>query len=210
MTKGDEAVICDITSGSSSVLYDGFEIAAERGATEVEAVLLTHYHERHVGALGSFMQSKRVRRLYIPEPESTADAEIMARLFYVAEREGVACFTYSADEVLTVFNAIEINAAGVKIPEGFYHPNTSIYIKDEDQSFAYVSSSCIAKEEAVDALVIGSHGPQPKPDGGFLLPRAKELYIAERELLDSVVRKGNIETYGRVFVDCDIVSLVFD
>ena len=210
MTKGDGAVICDITSGSSSTLYSGFEIAAAHGATEVEALLLTHYHDRHVGAVGSFIQAKRVRRLYLPEPENVEDAEIMARLFRLAEREGVVCFTYGASDTLTAFDSIEISASGIKTPKGFYHPITSISIKDENQSFAYASSSCIAKEEAVDALVIGSHGPRPKPDGGFLLPRAKELYIVERELLDSVVRKGNIETYGRVFVDCDIVSLVFD
>ncbi len=210
MTKGDEAVICDITSGSSSVLYDGFKIAAERGATEVEAVLLTHYHERHVGVLGSFMQSKRVRRLYIPTPASALDAEIMARLFYIAEREGVACFMYMADEVLAVLGSIEINISGVKIPEGFYHPNTSIYIKDEDQSLAYVSSSCIAKVGNVETLIIGSHGPRPRLDKELWLPSAKNLYIAEREVLESVAQIGDIESYGRVFVDCDIVSLVFD
>ena len=62
---------------------------------------------------------KLKRNLDVYRSRLPEDAEIMARLFRLAEREGVVCFMYVASDTLTAFDSIEISASGIKTPKGF-------------------------------------------------------------------------------------------
>ena len=213
ITMGDGAVVCDISGGSSSLLYNGRKIAAGRGATEFDALVLTHYHEGHVRAVSAFVESNRVRRLYLPAPESAEDAAIMSLIADATAEEGARCFMYRADDVLTAFGDVEIIASGAKTPEGYRHPPVSLLVHRKEQGIMYASPSCEIKEgtnEALDALIIGSHGPRTKSDKAGALPSAKNLYLTDRALLEGVALSKGRASYGKMFVDCDVVSLIFE
>ncbi len=216
MTKGDGAVICDITGGSSWLLNKGAKRAADHGATEVEALVLTHYHERHVGSVGAFIESNSVRRLWMPEPQNVKEAAIMSRLADIAEKNGITCAMYQSGEALVVFSDCKLSFIGEKAPQGYSHSAVSILFTREDQSFMYLGSLGLDSQGAdkhadkqLTALAIGSHGSGAKDDERRFFPPAQKIYFSERAMLERAIPCVDMRSYESIFVDCKIASTVF-
>lgn len=113
LTRGHEAVICDIGDGSRTSLNAATREAENAGATEVAVLMLTHYHTRTAGSLWRVLASTTVRELWLPRPTTADDYYRMLACLREAERQEVPVMLYDPGERLTVF--ADRTGAGVEL-----------------------------------------------------------------------------------------------
>jgi hypothetical protein len=66
LTTTEDAVICDMSTGANSHLENALSVTVERYQTDVSALVLTHYHTRHVNSLRKYAGAYIIRNLYLP------------------------------------------------------------------------------------------------------------------------------------------------
>ena len=105
LARGQEAVICDLTDGSRTALNAALDEAGSLGATEVSALMLTHFHTRTAGALHRAFAAATVRALWLPRPTVPEDYYRMLSCLYEARRQGVPVYLYEPGDTLTAFDS---------------------------------------------------------------------------------------------------------
>lgn len=103
LTEGHEAVICDLSDGSLTAMSAAARTAEEDGATEIAALMLTHYHSRTAGTLTSFLSRETVRALWLPKPDTEEEYYLLLSYLEKAEDAGVPVYLYGEGESLTLF-----------------------------------------------------------------------------------------------------------
>jgi len=86
---GFRASICDFSSGSYALWQDAAELSREYYATEIEEILLTHLHPKHVSVLGSFCRRRAVRAVAIPEPKNEVERQTAREIAALCAQYGM-------------------------------------------------------------------------------------------------------------------------
>ena len=165
LTSAGGAVIVDIGDGSYGSWRSAVGAAEANGATEIEALVLTHYHQRHTASAERLMKREKVRRVWMPYPQNSRDAGIMARISEAASREGVECAVYYPGEAMICFGDAAIVSSGPVTIERSTHPviRLTVYV-GEQGSVEYIGSSAweaptCAGGVGSGTVIFGSHGP---------------------------------------------------
>ena len=118
-----------LTDGASAVVIDvGVEDSAlvdyvRRRGLRVEALIITHLHDDHAGALEEFARVARVKRVYLPEgAELAADADALEQLEALTAR-GVELARLSAGDVLEPISGLELKVLHPTAGTAFDDPN---------------------------------------------------------------------------------------
>lgn len=239
--KSDAVIVCDgengifvseMSPGSYAFLSDISRIAYEKGHTEIEVLMLTHYHVRHESAVEKFMRSERVRTLLLPTPVTEGDLEVFWKLCEAARKCGTRCFMYGSGESFVFCPGISIECSGpIRIGRST-HPvySVSVCVDANDYSLpdgldeyriSLLSASAWEDETGLaieagknaDCLVIGIHGPVCKTaptlelddPGLVLLPDASASQI----LLHPDGSIAALSDPGIIRVGCRIASFCF-
>ena len=169
ISEHGEAVMIDVSSGSYSSFYFACQNAHENAITEIEAVLLTHYHARHVTALDRLLGKEMIRSVYLPLPENTDELEIMNELVLCAREHGVLIKTYKREEAVSV-GEFSLYLFEKDEREGSEKSIISFSVQTDEGLLTYADSSWHLGDAASkvshfasvsDVLVLGSHGPFP-------------------------------------------------
>lgn len=198
LVSGQRGVVCDLSDGSLSALSASVREAKALGATELSALMLTHYHSRTPGALSSFLFRETVRVLWIPRPESEEEYYLLLACLEKAEAAGVPVLLYDKGEALTVFGdgRITLETASLKRST---QPIllVSVSFREGEETLLYCGSgvfesslSSRATELSAEAelIIFGNHGPTVKAPFGkdLCLPEARQILLSEH---------GNIAAY---------------
>ena len=189
------AVLADFSSGSGRTLSEAAVLAEEAGATEVEALLLTHYHARHVGSVERLLCQKKVRRLWLPEPVTQTDASVMLRLVQIAETCGAECRLYGAGEAFVIFETLTLKASGPEQIARSTHPVLTLRLSDSRSSVLYWGKSLeewSGAEEWLPAdshtqILLGGHGPVQKKAFAEALCLSGQVHLFDAERLAFLV-----------------------
>lgn len=174
ITSCGSTVLIDIGNGSYGTLYAALAKAESDGATEVEALVLTHYHMRHISSVTRLLTSEKVRRVWLPYPETYDDAGIMARIFEIASKEGAECAIYRSGEAMLCFGDVRISSDGiVRLPRST-HPVIRLTVDSGAGRLDYIGASAweaktVSAVSEADTVIFGAHGPKIK-SASTLLP----------------------------------------
>lgn len=109
ISNGGEAIVCDIGNGSNKSFNLALnEVYASR-ATEISAVILTHYENTYPSSLQKLFSTQKVRQLWLPVPQNEADYYKMLPIIEKARLEDVALFTYDVGSTLSAFSFVNID-----------------------------------------------------------------------------------------------------
>lgn len=188
-------MICDFTDGSAQALRMAANEAAELGASEIEAVLLTHYHTKHISAVSRLCAQRIVRSLYVPVPADAEEGEILLDLYEAAEAAGAAVTLYCdgeafqfGDATLTAYTRTWLSRSA--------QPLLLLHVEQGGEALTYLGASVLespladtAAQLAADScfLLLGGHGPVPKQT--VPLPssaRAEQIILSSRDRLDEL------------------------
>ena len=193
LVSGREGLICDLSNGSLSSLNAAAREAEARGATEISALMLTHYHSRTSGALSTLLDRETVRALWVPVPETEDEYDLLAACLETAETAGVPVYIYGKGEALRVFGSGTLTLETAWL-ERSVQPVllVSLDVSDSDEgkgTLVYCGSavfeSALAERaqslaDRADVVIFGGHGPLVKAAYGaeMDLSRAEDVIFS--------------------------------
>lgn len=176
VSNGDRAMICDLSDGSYSNVRAALDVARANYATEVEAFMLTHYHQRHISSAYRLMCSELVHEIWLPFPLDEREYNIMWSVVYYAEKCGSDVVVYRPGETVTLFDLAEVELMRDYIKRST-HPTLAMRIGYEDRDTVFIGASVIESDmyDAVSAMtpeaeyiIFGVHGPITKKEYSYL------------------------------------------
>ena len=187
VTHGERALLIDITAGGYSTLRRGADMSKPLYCTEIEAVMLTHLHNKHIASLEKLWARERVRQIWVPNE----DSELSYRLYEKAAAAGVEIVTYTPGEVLS-FEGVRIATYESKYLDRSVQPIIRLDVEAEDSRLVYLGASwaeaCRLDEfqtEDTEVLWFGAHGPLYKA----------QVYTSELSAVKAVFRTGQALEY---------------
>jgi beta-lactamase superfamily II metal-dependent hydrolase len=78
--RSSGTALVDISEGHLSALRMAYRAVNQSGVTEIDTLMLTHYHSKHLSSISRFIAEVKVRRILLPRPQNESDAWIMAQL----------------------------------------------------------------------------------------------------------------------------------
>ena len=188
------AVICDVSNGSATQLRQDWALLQEAGATELDVLLLTHYHKEHAIALRRFGKSVYIKELWAPQPVTETDFEVLEELKALCETLHIAVSVYRFDEPLTLFETGEMTVSVPLYESRSTQPTIDLRFSYADRDLRYVSASLSeylrhdgapAPELCTDLYILGAHGPVPHETISFVYAGEKSatVLVANEEIL---------------------------
>lgn len=187
-----DVILCDLSNGSQNQLYSDYRLAQSLRATDVDVLMLTHYHSRQTASLAAFASAVLVRELWLPPPADEEDVALLRELTQIAEREGVTVRRYGYGEALNVFEKGSVTLAEPLFEKRSVEPALVLHV-ESDKRLVYMSAaySEYARNAGVsdalppcDTLILGGHGPVPH---AAILPvleaLPQQIVLANEEIL---------------------------
>ena len=88
-THQTQSVMVDFSDGTATGGMQTLEIATELRCTELDDLILTHYHNRDTYFIASMARRIRVKTLHLPHPNDEEERAIANQLTKEAERHGI-------------------------------------------------------------------------------------------------------------------------
>ncbi len=155
-------LLCDMSDGSYSAMRAAYETARLHHATELEAILLTHLHARHIHTFDRISNTTYVRALILPEAENENETAFAASLIACANEKGIPVYQYSTSAGSTVqFADVHLQMTRSYISRSS-HPILSLSVKANEKTVQYLGTSFSETETidpSADTLIFGIHGP---------------------------------------------------
>lgn len=164
VTTLNETSICDISSGGYNNLYSAcYESSQLEYLTEIENIILTHYHSYHSGALLKICNKYFVRNVYLPLPEEDYEWEIQSEIFDSLADSGTNVYLYRRGYEIKDSNENTISVSPCEYVDRSTHPIFSVSVSSDTKTFTYATSAFLEADaestiESTDIMVFGNHG----------------------------------------------------
>ena len=194
IAEDEELSIIDISDGTYSPLYNSYQWARENAYVEVNSVVLTHYHERHIPSLDKFFRSVIVDNVYIPAPETESELLICKDIAALSTENGVIVRIYEKESLTAVTDTLVLYLIDESNTQSSSKTNISFLAGTKEGLLYYCASPTILADDtspvstltaSADTLIIGTHSnkeneeaPSPKlPDGKVITSSEGEALV---------------------------------
>ncbi len=186
LNDAQTTVLCDLTDGSyttyRALLHDGLP----EGTTEIEALVLTHYHQRHIASVYKLLGDCRVRTVFLPMsmPDATQDKAvqdegILRSIAALARERRVEVRYYLPSEGADITDTLTLDRLYYDMLSRSTHPTLTVSLnyrpsaQAADGHLVVLGASAwegelwqqmLPRVAASDALVLSGHGPVIKSD----------------------------------------------
>ena len=190
LVQNGVSVICDTSNGSSTQLGNDYRLLQKSCATEIEVLMLTHYHERQVTALSRFADHVMIRQIWLPTPQRDEDRAILADLLIVAASEGIDVTVYDYDVPLTVFGSGSVTVSTPLYEARSAEAAFELRVSYGETALTYQSAAYgeyarnadqQEREIAEDYLILGGHGPNPHGEIAWIGTRTPREIVVSNE-----------------------------
>ncbi len=174
---GHRYTAIDVSSGSSSFLYDLLREADSSNAVEIETLALTHYHSGHTGSVGDAIKRWKVRKILMPVPENEKDMSVADSLLLSCSKEGVETIFYKRDNgSVAVDGNVKLHFYDYTMLSRSTHPLICFSAEIGEERFTYLGSSffeagevAAADAETAGIVFFGAHPPKNKKGGSMIV-----------------------------------------
>ena len=168
LSSSDGVYICDMSDGSYGDFYEGVLIAKENCFTEIDGVILTHYHSDHIVSLQRFTSSFMVRAVYLPMPQNDSEDLNMRAIVRILSERDVPAYLFNANEPLDILSG-ELVLSDRSYSAHFVHPSVALTYSNKGQritlidkpyfnSYLQISGDFDEYINGSDYLIFGSDG----------------------------------------------------
>ncbi len=189
LRSGADTVLFDVTDGSSGSVYGALDEGGPFVCRRIGAYVITHLHSRHVRTVAKLCGSAYVERIFVPKPETEAEAQSFDAVSASAERYGVAVQVYERSDGVALFGGtFRCETASIGRSS---HPVIAIFAENSNESVLYLSSSvheseifgfgkdCVGK---ADRIIFGIHGPVLKSGADYGIPKDTPVFYGSGEV----------------------------
>lgn len=203
ISSNEGVYLCDASDGSYGAFYDGVSLAKKNCFTEIDGVILTHYHNYHSSSLERLASNYKIKRVLLPMPTTYQESLVMRTLVRVLADKDVEVFVYNSNEELDILSA-KLVVSDRAYTVGRVNPSVCVSIKYGDERFTLVERPYFGTylEESgsfdkyvtdSDVLIFGSDGNIPEENYSIFneLKSSCETYFTDFEMMD----KSDFEEY---------------
>ena len=169
---GADTAIVDISEGYLSSLRMVYEEAQQTGVTEIDTLMLTHYHSKHLSSVSRFIAEVKVRRILLPFPQNESDAWIMAQLAESAMSMNVLV-EMIPDSGIELIDGVFVTYSGINRLKRSNSPILYLFFDSGQERLTYITESAWEANDDFrgrldsvmsesDYLLIGEQGPIAK------------------------------------------------
>lgn len=183
LKSNGKIMLCDISDGSYGYLYELTDEMAELHSCEIETLVLTHYHNKHLQYLGRLCDREVLRNLVLPEPIDEREEGLYQSLLSVAERKGLEVYTVEIGESYS-FGAAEVLVHARMYLSRSTHPITAVSVTAYDNTTTLLSCSFNQSHEEItdhaensDFVIFGHHSPVYKKAFGLSFDKEPKAVI---------------------------------
>ena len=172
VSSNDEVYICDVSNGRYGNLYDGLKLAKEGTFTEIDGVILTHYHSYHAMSINRLADTCILHSVYLPKPISEKETMVMASIFDALKNTSTKLYMYESNTPLDIMGG-ELIVSNRAYSSDYSHPSVALtysygdsrvtlienpyfdsYLEESGMFDSYISTS--------DLVIFGSDGRAPE------------------------------------------------
>ena len=168
LSSNDGVYICDISDGGASNFYSAIDLAKANCFTEIDGIILTHYHSDHQRAIDKVSDNFKISRVLAPVPVTLDEWYILDGVARALEDEGVELYLYKPFEELDVLSG-ELTVTPRAYGVGGSHPSLALSYAYKDSRITFASPpyfSTYLEEKGnlekyvseCDVLIVGTHG----------------------------------------------------
>ncbi len=214
-----KTVIFDMTDGNYTNYVFAWNEAHKHGATELDTLILTHYHDKHEYSVSKMMSVIKVRRLMIPEPEDKEELFAASALERISRLHGAECIMYKPEQTTEIFN----NVTFIHYERGelsrSVQDTLAFKLNFGDDSVSFIGSSYFeSMGDEINkylkdsrCIVYGSHGPNPKKAfTASAVNTAHEAVFADEELFGLGKFDTLLPNDANIIVDCEKYDIDLD
>lgn len=174
-----ETYVIDVSTGKYSFMYEGLLSIKDFACTEVDNLVLTHYHNYHKNSIERLSDVIKIGNILLPEPETETEEELYSQLVAMLQKLEIPFLTYERGTVYASGN-VSIDFAPLYKISRSTKPIIAFKANINGSTFSYIES---ASFEGIydyenyfnsDVVFVGSHGPSRK-----FRVSAEQLYVAE-------------------------------
>lgn len=212
IARGDDFSIIDASDGRYSNLKKAVETAKKNGASEIESIILTHYHSYHPSALRRIFDSEIVRYMILPMPVDEDDRGFLTEILDLCEEKNVIPVILEDGIYAKLSESVYYERILCDSIKRSSHPTVAYALHVGDESLLYVGSSVNESDQIpsvlerisdADKIVFGRHGPVPKTDYSFEVPFSTEIYAINADLypfLSELSKKNPVITGKEIWI----------
>lgn len=175
-------VLCDMTDGGFSAYSEFLNEGLPDHATSIDALVLTHYHNRHISTVTKLMQRIRVWNIWLPltadpsvagEKKAEQDWGILRSIVDVAEARHVTVHFYRPNDGAPITESVHLDLLFYRMLKRSTHPVLEVSWRigasqEEGKSLCWMGASlsecpdttAIVDDIArADTIIVGQHGP---------------------------------------------------
>lgn len=164
---GGENCVIDISTGGYSFMYEALSSREYFCQTEIDNLVLTHYHNHHKGSLERIFDAVKVRRVVLPLPETEKEHETFAYVCEVISANGAELATYTRGGAYET-GGFKINFAPMRKLSRSEKPIVAFTVTHGVNAFSYIEGAALESAFdysaylASDTVFVGAHGPARK------------------------------------------------
>lgn len=207
-SSSKEVYICDTSDGSYGNLYESVVVAKENCFTEIDGIILTHYHSKHVVSLERLSKNYKIHSVFLPCPQNSNEDVVMRSIVRVLEDENVKVYIFDNERELDILSG-KLSISPRAYITGYAHPSVAMsfsyngkrltllerpyfdtYLEESGIFTSYISES--------DYLIFGADGRNPQKDFEIFskLKNGCEISFSDFELMN----KSDFEDYLDLYV----------
>ncbi|MBQ8449254.1 MAG: ComEC/Rec2 family competence protein [Clostridia bacterium] len=164
---GGESCVIDISTGGYSFMYEALSSREYFCETEIDNLVLTHYHNHHTGSLERLFDAVKVRCVVLPLPETEKEQETFAYICEEISANGAELATYARGGDYES-GGFKINFAPLQKLSRSEKPLIAFTVTHGVNTFSYIEGAALESAFdysaylASDTVFVGAHGPARK------------------------------------------------
>lgn len=183
-------MLIDASDGSYTVAKHGWEQLSEQNMTELDVLVLTHYHTRHISALSKLVQNTVIRTVVLPYPLTEEETHLSAVLSDIAEHGGCRTRICRRGEEDMLFGDVRLSLFPAEYLQRSTQPLMGYRISCGEDTVLYLGGAAFEAADGTpfseqrqsalketDFLLLGVHGPLYKQDIACSVPAALRAVI---------------------------------
>ena len=137
LSSSEGVYICDMSDGTYKHLYEGVVIAKENCFTEIDGIVLTHYHSDHLGSLRRFTSNFIVRAVYLPMPQNEDEYLRMSAIVGDLSRSGIPAYLINSGEPIDILSG-ELVLSARSYNANYVHPSVALTYSNGEQRITLI------------------------------------------------------------------------
>lgn len=191
VTDQEGTAIIDTSSGNYSILRDAQQVLYDQGMTEIEHLILTHYHRAHVYSTERLAKRCPIRYLWVPTPETDTDYHCLAALYERLTPCGTEIRCYQTGESIVLFQDAVFFVSDISYINRSSQPIVTYLLQTPSEVLTF-SSPAVQESlyyptfrwisDQTDILILSEHGPKIKQPLSLNVGNSLPAYVvADRE-----------------------------